>query len=362
MRRIKQARITFISLVPRGANQLPVLYKSEGDLVQFNPIVKNDRFEEEGLLTAVVYVPEVPDSQGDVASAEVIKDMAHRYVQNVGAVDIRHDTKALPREQVSIVESFIVQKNDARFADLRDYNGRAIDATGGWAVVIKVEDQNLRALYRSGQWNGVSMFGDAIVEPVSKSDTSIPDALAKRLAGGSTNPNTNDTDMTIDELKAALSASNDTLAKTLTESIVTGLAKALKPEPTQEPKNEPVAKIDFEGDPTNLEDVRKHQRKVRASLVKWDDAKSVQSYEADLAKWAAEDAARVAAQNGDKAPELIAAEAALAKAQAELARVSKASNQPTDTKPTSGNESGLSKEDQTRMKAGSRMAQFINGK
>lgn len=361
MRRIKRANISFISLVPRGANQLPVLFKSEGETAQFNTIVKSERFEEEGLLTAVVYVPDQLDSDGDFASAEVIKQMAHDYVMNVGAVDVKHNTQALKREQVSVVESFIIQKGDARFTDLKNYNGRPVDATGGWGVVIKVDDAELRRLYREGHWNGVSMFGPAVVEPLSKS---IPDALASRLS--KTN-NQSGNDMDIKELTAALEANSTALAKT----IVDGLVKALKPEPIVTPKDEAVL-IKFEGDPTNPADVTAHQRKLRVALVKWDDAKSVGAYQAELAKEAADAATAAAAaagKNADgsaKSVELVKAEAELAKAQAELTRVSKSSNQSTgDNKggDSKGLEeaTGLAKTDTDRFAIGSRMAKFANG-
>lgn len=361
MRRIKSARITFISLVPRGANQLPVLYKSEDQTAQFDCIVKADDFNETGELTAIVYAPETPDSQGDVASAEVIKQMAHEYMRNVGAVDVRHNTAALPREKVSVVENFIIQKGDPRFENQKDYSGRPVNVTGGWGVVIKVDDMELRRLYREGHWNGVSMFGPAIVEPISKSEGSIADALAKRLAAGSNNNNSNEgNDMDIKELEAALAKSNDALATKLADTIVAGLAKALKPEAPAEPKpNAEVMK--FEGDPTNLDDVRAHGRRVRAALVKWDDPKSVAAYEAALAKEAGE-------SDKNKSPELVAAEAALAKAQTELTRVSKGSNQSPkdgDGKPDAtaamAEATGLSKEACAGFSIGSRMAKFANG-
>lgn len=360
MRRIKSARIKFISLVPRGANQLPVLYKSEDQTAQFDCIVKDDRFAEHGELTAIVYVPERVDSQGDVASAEVIKQMAHDYVREMGAVDVRHNTQALPREKVTVVESFIIQKGDVRFSDLKDYSGRPVDATGGWGVVIKVDDGELRRLYREGHWNGVSMFGPAIVEPISKSAGSFADALAERLAAGRNTNNTEGTDMDIKELEAALAKSNDALATKLADTIVVGLTKALKPEaPANEEPNTEVIK--FEGDPTNLDDVRAHKRKVRAALVKWDDPKSVAAYEAELAKEAGE------ADKG-KSPEVLAAEAALAKAQAELTRIQKGSNQSPadgqgkpDATKTLVEQTGLTKEACAGFAIGSRMAKFVNG-
>ncbi len=363
MRRIKSAKISFISLVPRGANQLPVLYKSADQTVQFDCIVKDDRFTEEGLLTAIVYAPEREDSQGDVASAAVIKQMAHDYVRNVGAVDVKHNTAALPREKVSVVESFIVQKNDTRFADLKDYSGRSVDATDGWGVVIKVDDPELRRLYREGHWNGVSMFGPAIVEPLNKSaDANIPDLLADRLAGGSNNRNPNETDMDIKELTQALNANNDSLVKSLTDSIVTGLAKALKPEAPADDKT----LIKFEGDPTNVADVRKHAKRVRASQVNWSNAESVAKYEAELAKEAtdaaAAEAAAKAATDKNKTPELVKAEAELAKAQADLVKAQRGSNQSPDDKGdnSAAFDTGLSKSDLEGMKTGDRMAAFIN--
>lgn len=364
MRRIKSAKISFISLVPRGANQLPVLYKSEDQTAQFECLTKDDRLEEHGELTAVVYVPETFDSQKDIASAAVIKQMAHDFVRNGGSVDIKHNLEAMPREKVSVVESFLVQKNDTRFADLKDYSGRPVDATGGWGVVIKVDDAELRRLYREGHWNGVSMFGPAIVEPLTKSaDTNIPDELAKRLAGGSNNRNPNETDMDIKELTQALTANNESLVKSLTDSIVTGLAKALKPEA---PADDKTNLIKFEGDPTNVADVRKHAKRVRASQVNWNDAQSVAKYEAELAKEAtdaaAAEAAAKAATDKNKSPELVKAEAELAKAQAELVKVQKGSNQSPDDKGDQSQafDTGLSKSDLEGMKAGDRMAAYIN--
>lgn len=370
MRRIKSARISFISLVPRGANRIPVLYKSEDQTAQFDCLVKDDRFAEHGELTAVVYAPETTDSQGDIASATVIKQMAHDYVRNIGSVDVQHDTRALPREKVTVVESFIIQKNDSRFTDLKDYSGRPVDATGGWGVVIKVDDPELRRLYREGHWNGVSMFGPAIVEPIAKSAGSIADALAQRLGGG-TNNDTKENDMDIKELEAALAKSNDALATKLADTIVAGLAKALKPEPAGDKQTPTTTLVKFEGDPTNLDEIRAHKAKLRASLVKWDDPKSVEAYEASLLKeaQAAEAAAKGKEEgkgNEGKSAELMKAEAELAKAQAELVRVSKGSNQGKEEGKGGNSDqlveaTGLKKADVENFAIGRRMAAFVNG-
>jgi len=169
-RRIKKARIDFISLVPRGANQLPVLYKSDESRIAIQTLFKGDI--DHGEVTAIVYAPEKRDSQGDIASADVIKEMAADFLRRGGEIDIRHNGKALSKEDVYIAESFIVQKGDARFADMKDYSGDPVgDMTGSWAVVLKIENEQLRDLYREGKWEGVSMAGPAEVDFTEKEDT-----------------------------------------------------------------------------------------------------------------------------------------------------------------------------------------------
>ena len=204
------------------------------------------------------------------------------------------------------------------------------------------------------------MFGPAIVEPITKSADSIADALAKRLAAGTTN--NEGTDMDLKELEAALAKNSEALATT----IVAGLVKALKPaEPAADNKDQKAPVIKFEGDPSNLADVAKHQRALRAALVKWDDPKSVEAYQAALAKEAADEAAAKAAAAGKgnegKSAELVKAEAELAKAQAELTRIQKGSNQSADDNKDAPVPTGLTKEAVAGFKTGSRMAQAMNG-
>ena len=95
-RRIRKANISFISLVPSGANKIEAVYKDDGS-VTFGSLLKtSDTFDEQGLLTAVVYAPELRDSQGDIADAAVVKQMAHDFIANGAKIDIRHDGKAVP--------------------------------------------------------------------------------------------------------------------------------------------------------------------------------------------------------------------------------------------------------------------------
>lgn len=165
MRRFKKGKIEFLTLCRRGANKQPVVYKADADITLETILKASDDL---GEITALVYVPEMVDAQGDVASAEVIKDLAYGFLQSGGKIDILHNEKPVSRDRAYVAESFIVQKGDPRFEGWKDYDGNPIDPTGAWGTVIKVNDPTLRALYRDGRWNGVSMGGTAEFEQITK--------------------------------------------------------------------------------------------------------------------------------------------------------------------------------------------------
>lgn len=154
-RRFKKGRIDFLSLCHTGANNLSVVYKSQD---KTRVVLKAS--EDKGEITALVYVPEVRDKQGEIASAPVIKDMAYGFAKNGQQIDILHNEEPVDVSRAFVAENFIVQKGDPRFQGWKDLDGNQIDPTGAWGVVIKVEDPALRALYRDGKWAGISMGGD----------------------------------------------------------------------------------------------------------------------------------------------------------------------------------------------------------
>lgn len=180
MKRIQKARISLISLCPRGKNACPVLYKADGS-VQIDTVLRAS--EDLGEITAVVYLPETPDKDQHIASADVIRDMAHEFMKayREDAIDLQHDGKPVSRDRAYIAESFIVQKGDPRFADMKNYQGEAIDVTGSWATVIRLEDPNLRKLYKEGIWNGVSMFGEGVLTVEKEDEEEAPGWFKKFL-------------------------------------------------------------------------------------------------------------------------------------------------------------------------------------
>lgn len=351
-RRIKKAKITHISLVQRGANQVGIVYKSDGaDGVRIDTIVKYD--DEQGLLTALVYPAERFDSDDEIASAEVVKDMAHEFIPNGAMIDVDHDLQALPRDKAHVAETFIVQKGDPRFKGWKDYSGEPIDATGGWGTVIKLNDPDLRAKARSGEFGGVSMYGKATFETIKNED--IPNALARRLSG-----TPKETDMTEEQMAKLLEKQAETLVKSLGEV----LAKALKPD--EENPDDKITKVEFEGDPTNVEDVAKHADKVFLAscdlstpegVAKWQKFQADKAAALKKAETETDEAKATALKELEKSnPELAKAMREKAEAEERIAKLEKGSNADAGTEDP---DEGLSKM-QKGMKRGREIAKAHN--
>lgn len=262
-KRIKKARIDFISLCPRGKNYLPVLYKEDDSVaIQAETILVKASEEqiEKGEVLALVYVPEKVDADGELASAEVIKEMAYSHAKNGSKLDIRHDNTPIAKEAAFTAETFIVQKGDPRFAGVQDAQGNTVDATGGWGVVIKLEDPTLKKLYKEGAWQGVSMGGAHLAPPEVIKENKVMD----------------------EKLMSAF-------AETIVKGIVAGLTpilKAKEPEKPAEPKADEG--LVFKGDPTDLKAVRAFrkakEREMLQKAVNWNDPEAVKAYEDALEK------------------------------------------------------------------------------
>ena len=166
-RQILKAKIGFISLCPAGANTIRTMYKSDDGDKNIDLQVLSKDMSDQGELICCVYAPDMEDSQGDQASAAVIKDFAYDFAKNGGNIDIRHNEQALSPEDIFIAETMIIQKGDERFEGMEDYDGNSVDVTGGWGVILKVEEEELKDLYRSGAWGGVSMGGMMLARDTS---------------------------------------------------------------------------------------------------------------------------------------------------------------------------------------------------
>ena len=211
-RRIKRAEVKRLALCKRGKNGLQTLYKSDGT-AEYATLTKGD--VEKGELLSVVWPKGLADADGDFADTrEAIDSIMSSLIANGGAMDLEHDGKVLPRDAVSITEVFEIQPGDPRFADWRDYEGNVQDVTGGAAARIQINDPELRAAYRDGDWDGVSLFGPAAVEQVDL--VAASQRVAARMGG------IQESQMTKEELQAILDAQRTQMAE-LAKSVVEGV-------------------------------------------------------------------------------------------------------------------------------------------
>lgn len=343
-RRIKKARIKFLSLVPKGANRLPTIFKSDG---HFELRMLTKSMNELGELTAIVYAPEFRDSQGDIASADVIKDMLYAAAKEGVAIDMRHDGQALTKDQVFVAEQFLVQKGDPRFDGITDYDGKPVDPTGAWGVVIKIDDPGLRKLYREGGWEGVSMGGVAEVEQEKEDTTELANRIVERLAKK----------LSPEEPVALSKEDRESIAKIAAEAALAAVqatkeSTSTSPAPAPTPAGAPV----FKGDPTNAEDLKAYRDALRKHALEQRLAKATTPEQVD--------AVLKELESGDESSELAKARAEAARAQERLRKMEGASRQPSADPGQGGTGvtyfDGLSKEAQEEAELGMRMAKWAN--
>lgn len=103
-----------------------------------------------------VYVPMVPDSQGDFMTADEIEKTAYNFMKGQRAynVDTEHD---LVKNDTVVIESFIARKGDPDFQ------------VGAWVVGMHVVNPDTWSKVEKGQVNALSMYGsglreDAVIE------------------------------------------------------------------------------------------------------------------------------------------------------------------------------------------------------
>jgi hypothetical protein len=165
-RRLKKVDANFISLVGKGANNKIIIFKSANitGSQQYEKQVKIQKIDEDQhLVYGIVYSPDEIDLQGDLASAEVIKDMAYNFMKNARTnnVDQQHNFIG---DEGFVAESWLTKQCDNVFPTEKE---------GSWAVGIKVEKEDTWQLVKKGEITGLSFAGLAAVEEVPYTDGKI---------------------------------------------------------------------------------------------------------------------------------------------------------------------------------------------
>lgn len=145
MKRLKDVKVEFISLVARPANKKHIILK-DGFLQEFK-VLKSD--EEKQMVYGIVYAPDQLDTQGHFTDAATIEKMAYDFMKNGrnGNIDIHHNYNPI---NGFVAESWIIKGNDPVFPD---------EPVGSWAVGIKVEDETIWEDIKKGKIAGISLAG-----------------------------------------------------------------------------------------------------------------------------------------------------------------------------------------------------------
>lgn len=122
------------------------------------PIVKAD--DELRLATGIVLQPEVVDAQGDIISAQVIRQAAHNFLalyNKKTQLGLQHEL--MKPEGVELVESWITPVDMV-------LNNRVIKA-GTWMMTVRVKNDVLWTRIKTGQLGGFSIGGVARVQKLA---------------------------------------------------------------------------------------------------------------------------------------------------------------------------------------------------
>ncbi|MGN9169492.1 XkdF-like putative serine protease domain-containing protein [Paenibacillus polymyxa] len=149
--KLKDAKITHISLVDKGANGVPfAIIKSVGkNAIQKQvQIAKVD--DAKKVVIGVVYQPDVADAHGDQMDAEEIEKAAHLFMENQHTynIDKQHD---LDTDKGYVVESYIAP------CDMEIGDQTIIK--GSWVAGVKVTDDDTWEDIQKGEITGFSMWG-----------------------------------------------------------------------------------------------------------------------------------------------------------------------------------------------------------
>ncbi len=148
---ISNARIQFVSLVDKAANQRTFLIKKEKEgkvtFSNYGRIVKTD--SENHYVTGVVYEPMTEDSHGDyMEEAEIIK-AAYYFAKNGDKVDLQHSFE--PLDGATVVENWVA-KADFKIDDEKIRKGT-------WLMTVEVTDADIWDKIEKGEISGFSMGG-----------------------------------------------------------------------------------------------------------------------------------------------------------------------------------------------------------
>ncbi|ERI10236.1 XkdF-like putative serine protease domain-containing protein [Aneurinibacillus aneurinilyticus] len=161
--KLKDAKISHISLVDKGANGVPfsIIKSAEENTIQKQ--IRISKIEEEKrIVKGVVYQPNVEDAHGDQMDEEEIEKAALLFMENQNTynIDKQHNLEA---NKGFVFESYI--------APCEITLGDQVIAKGSWVAGVKVTDDETWEDIKKGEITGFSMFGVGKREEIKEDET-----------------------------------------------------------------------------------------------------------------------------------------------------------------------------------------------
>jgi DNA adenine methylase len=128
----------------------PSTRPSTGPSIERNVrVCKTEQLGEERYVLGVVLEPDTVDSQGDIYSAETVRQTAYKFMEEYENIGLQHS--GLINDKVKILESWI-QRDDSNIG------GQLVKA-GTWMLAVRVLDDELWAAVKDGRITGFSIGG-----------------------------------------------------------------------------------------------------------------------------------------------------------------------------------------------------------
>ena len=115
------------------------------------PLIKGADPKDERFVLGVVLEPDVVDAQGDIYSADEIREAAHRFMQDFGGLGLMHRFRV--NDQVKVLESYL--------APVDFEIGGAKVRKGTWLLAVRILSDELWEQVKEGKLTGFSIGGSA---------------------------------------------------------------------------------------------------------------------------------------------------------------------------------------------------------
>ena len=169
--RIPQSRIPglteedLVTLQERARELLAEAQRKSGVFAKAIPLIKGVDPDDERYVLGVVLEPEVVDAQGDIYSAEEVRQAAHRFMEEFGGLGLMHRFRV--NDQVKVLESYLAPAD----LDMGEIKVRK----GTWLLAVRILADELWEQVKDGQLTGFSIGGSARRVPESEAPAAPED-------------------------------------------------------------------------------------------------------------------------------------------------------------------------------------------